>query len=351
MKMKLKNLILGVLMFAGVEADAHDFTATVNGQRLFFEITNKTKKTAAVTFNGSIVDKKTLEISGIVEIPSKIKHNNVIYEVNAIGQKAFAHANKLKGIVIPSGVETIGDFAFEGCDSLMSIVFPGNPVSLGQGVFFKCPMISDVTIGSDWRTIDLTMFRWSEKLTSINIPAKIEKIQGMKKLVNLSQIIVDSNNKNFTSDKGMLYSKDGTTFYACPRAYNDKVVIKEGVIKILPGALIDCVNITSIDLPSTIQSISFRETSRMKKLESIILRTEKSITTAYANNDGKFLFQIANPATIFVIKSTAKDSFYASLADVAGDYSESLGNVPYVVTQPELPTKKNFKSVKNFNKY
>lgn len=349
--MKVRNLLLGMFLSVGVGAYAHDFTATVNGQRLYFEITSKNKKTVSVTYNGSIADKKTLDIEGIVEIPAKIRHNNVVYEVNAIGQKAFADADKLKGIVIPSGVETIGDFAFEDCDSLKSVVFPGNPMALGQGVFFKCPQISDVTIGSDWKNIDFSMFRWSDNITSISIPAKIEKIKGVKKLVALKTISVDPNNKKFTSYDGILYSNDGTTLFACPRAYTGKVKMKEGVTKILDGALIDCLDITSIDLPSTVKSISFRETSRMKNLENIILRSETPITTGYINGTGRFFFQLANPKTNIIVLSSAKERYLSDLATMGGEYSVSIGTVPYMVSLSELPNKKNFKGVKNFDKY
>ncbi len=77
--MKFKTAVAGVLLMAGLGANAHDFTATVDGQRLYFDITNKSKRTAAVTYNGSISEKKSNDVSGKVEIPSKVKHDNVIY--------------------------------------------------------------------------------------------------------------------------------------------------------------------------------------------------------------------------------------------------------------------------------
>lgn len=349
--MTLKNLLFGICLFAGVGAYAHDFSATVNGQRLYFDITNKAKKTVTVTYNGSIADKKEPELSGVVKIPAKVKHNNVVYEVNAINQKAFANANRLQGVVIPSGVETIGDFAFENCDSLASIVFPGNPVSLGQGVFFNCSAISNVTIGSDWKSIDFAMFRWSESLNSVNIPAKVEKIQGLKKLKHLTSITVDSNNSKFSSFDGMLYSKDGSIYYACPRAYIGKVVIRDGVTNVLNGSLIDCIGITSIDIPASVKNISFRETSRMAKLELIVVRADKPIDTGYYNGVGKFLFQLVAPKVQIVVPSSSKKSYENALADNAGEYSETADGVPFMVTQTELPTKKSIKGVKNFDKY
>lgn len=349
--MRLKTAIAGVLLMAGFAANAHDFTVTVNGQRLYFDITNKSRRTAAVTYNGSISDKKENNISGKVEIPSKVKHDNVVYDITAINPKAFANAKRLKGIVIPSGVGAIGDFAFEGCDSLASVVFPGNPVTLGQGVFFKCPSISDVTIGSDWKAIDFTMFRWSDKLTKINIPAKVEKVQGVKKLAQLKEITADPNNERFAAYDGMLYSKDGKTLYACPRAYTEKVKIQEGTEKITPGALTDCLEVDYIDFPSTLNSLSFRETSRMKNLTTIVMRPATPIETAYMGSIGKFLLQVANDKVSIVIPSSSKKAYESALATEAGEYSETLSGVPYIVTAQQKPTKKNLKGVSNFDKY
>lgn len=349
--MKLKTAIAGVLLLVGMGANAHDFTATVDGQRLYFDITNKSKRTAAVTFNGSISEKKDNNISGKVEIPSKVKHDNVVYEVTAINPKSFANAKHLKVIIIPSGVESIGDFAFEGCDSLSSVVFPGNPVSFGQGVFFKCTAVSDVTIGSDWKTIDFTMFRWSDNLTKISIPAKVEKVQGVKRLKGLTEISVDPNNEKFAAYDGMLYSKDGKILYACPRAYTEKVKIQEGTEKITTGALIDCLEVTYIDFPSSLKSLSFRETSRMKNLETIVMRLTTPIETAYMGGNGKFLLQVANEKVSIVILSSSKRAYESAIANGAGEYSETTSGVPYLVTLQQMPTRKSFKGVKNFDKY
>lgn len=349
--MKFKTAIAILFLTAAVGAHAHDFSATVDGQRLYFDITNKSKRTAAVTYNGSISDKKENKLSGKVKIPSQVKHDNVVYSITAIGPKAFADAKNLDAIIIPSGVESIGDFAFEGCESLSSVVFPGNPVSLGQGVFFKCTEISDVTIGSDWTSIDFTMFRWSDKLESINIPAKVEKVQGVKRLKKLREISVDSNNERFAAHNGMLYSKDGKTLYACPRGYTAKVMIKEGTEKVIPGALIDCLNVTYIDFPSTLESLSFRETSRMENLTTVVMRPTAPIETAYTGGIGKFLLQIANEKMTIVILSESKKGYESALATVPGEYSEAPSGVPYLVTLQQIPTKKNLKGVKNFDKY
>ena len=347
--MKLKSLLAGMLLIAGVGASAHDFSATVNGQRLYFEITNKARHTVEVTYCGSITDKRPEGPKGRVEIPARVKHKDVVYQVAAIGQKAFAGSTRLQGIVIPSGVESIGDFAFEGCDSLQSIVFPGNAVTLGQGIFFKCTMIEDVTIGSDWKTIDFTMFRWSNRLTRINIPAKIGQVKGVKKLAALKEITVDPNNAKFASEGGLLYNKNFTTLFACPRAMEGKVAIKEGTATITPGALIDCTAVTELDLPASLTSMSFRETSRMDRLSTVVMRQLNPISTAFADDKGYFLLQIANPNVVIMVPDQTKKEYIAALP-APGEYTEKTGGIPYTVTAAQIPTKKNIKGVKNFDK-
>lgn len=348
--MRLKGLITATLMVVAmaaltpVAAHAHDFTATIGGQRLFFEITNRAKRTAAVTYNGSIADRNANEIEGKVEIPSKVRYNNVVYDVTEIGPKAFSGAKHLKGIVIPSGVTSIGDFAFEGCDSLAAVVFPGNGVTLGQGIFFGCPMIGDVTIGSDWKSVDLTMFRWSDSLRRVNIPAKVEKLRGVKKLKGLDELTVDPNNEHFASYDGILYSKDGKTLYACPRAYGRKVVaVREGTETITPGALIDCVGIEEIIFPASLTTLSFRETSRMAGLKKVEMQSATPIFTAFIGGEGRFLLQTANPKVVIILPKGAKKAYEGAMAKEAGEYAETPTGVPYIVTAQQLPTKKNLK--------
>lgn len=349
--MKIKHMIIASLLLYSHEASAYDFSATVDGQVLFFEITNKVKKTAEVTYDGTMADKKRPEVKGTIKIPAKVKHEDTVYDITAIGRKAFANAEGLRGIIIPSGITTIGDFAFENCDSLSSVVFPGNPVKLGQGIFFNCTGIENITIGSDWKSIDLTMFRWSDMIKDISIPAKIEKVNGIKKLRKLQSISVDPNNTHFLSSDGILYTKDGSTLLACPRGREGKISIKDGTKTVSEGSLIDCTSISALFFPESLESISFHETSRMNHLEYVALKRESPIFTGYDNGRGKFFFQLLSPKTEIIVPASAKREYIEVLAKEAGEYSVTPDGIPYSVSSDNLPNIKNIKGVKNFDKY
>ena len=350
----IRKTIVSFLLFTGCSlATAHDFTATVNGQKLFFNIKSKTNKTVEVTYGGSISDKNLLETKGNLEIPAKVKHNNVIYSVVSIGAKSFSGASKLEGITIPATVKSIGAFAFEGCLSLSKVVFPGGEISFGEGVFFKCTSIKDITFGSDWKSIDLSRFRWSDSLTTITIPAKIEKIQGLKTLKKLKSVSVDINNTRFSSFHGVLYNKDGKTLYGCPRSFVGILKIKDGTEVISKDALIDCPQITQIDFPSTIKTFSFRETSRMDCLETIIFRGNSPATTAYIGNEGKFVIQIANKDVKLIVPNESKKVYKSVLVKNGGEFSVSqeANSTPYEVKADQMPKDSNIIGVKNFSKY
>lgn len=351
---RINIIILGLMALAGsVGVQAHDFTATIAGQRLYFNITNQASKTAEVTYKGSIADNHPNEISGTIEIPAKVKHDNVVYSITAIGPKAFSNASKLTGVVMPSSINKIGDFAFEGCPNLNKIVFPGNQVTMGQGVFFKCTKLQDISFGSDWKSIDLTPYRWSDSLKVISIPAKVEKIQNLKSIITLETVNVDVNNTKFSSSNGSLYSKDGKNLYAVPRAYNGVLNIQPGTEVVTLGAFIDCPAINRLIVPESLKKISFRETSRLVNLAEIIFTGKEPIMTAAMSGKEYMLFQVCVPKVKLVVLKNAKKVITKSMATVSGEYNDlnTTGKVPYTVSVAEMLSVKDIVTVKTFDKY
>lgn len=351
--MKLKTTLCSLALLLACGAYAHDFSATVDGQTLYFEITSKNSRTARVTYRGSIADGATPTISGVVAIPARVKHDNVTYTISAIGPKAFAGAAELTGIVMPQGITTIGDFAFEGCTALEKVVFPGNKVKLGQGVFFRCSAIKDVTIGSDWTSVDLAMFRWSDSLQVVTLPAKVEKVQNLKKLKHLVAVSVDPNNTHFTSHDGVLYNRDGTILYGVPRAFAGKLRVADGTTTIVAGAIADCLGITALYLPESVAKMAMRELAGLTALKTVAFRSKVPMVTGYRDGKAMLVVQVASNDVKIVVPNEAKKAYQEALATEAGEYAPSTraGSVPFTIADGQLPTAKSIKAVKNFNDY
>lgn len=350
----MKSIILTffALTLSAISIEAHDFTTTDDNGTLYFKITNVPGKTVQVTYPGSITDTIESPYGGRIEIPDKVQHEGTVYTVTAIGNKAFANATELTSIVIPYTVTRIGDFAFEGCTNLKSIVFPGIQPEMGNGTFFRCTTIETVTIGSDWRSINLSMFRWSDSIKHIYFPAKISKIQNFKKLKGLQTVSVDPNNNNFKSINGALYSYDGKTLYNVPRAATGTLIIAEGTTSISQGALIDCTAITRIIFPASIETLSFRETSRMINLAEVVFKGNTPPLTATYQGSEKFLLMTAGQNVVITIAKDNKTAFADAIATQAGDYYEiGSSNVPYVVVQSQIPSTSSLNLIKNIQDY
>lgn len=361
---RISTILWTLLLGSTFLLRAHDFAATdKGGRKFFFNVIDAKKKYVEVTYQGSITSPLPSSYIGEMTVPSNVKYKNTVYRIVGISKKAFSGATSLKGIVLPSGLLFIDDFAFEGCSGLEKIVFPGNSVRLGEGVFFRCTAVSQVTLGSDWKEINLKIFRWSKRLTSIAIPAKLTSLQNLKSLKQLQTIEVDANNPTFASIDGILYNKAKTTLLGCPRGYPGKVRIPEGTTAIRWGAFIDCLHITQVDLPASLKVLSYREFSRMKQLTQIIMRSEKPILTA-SNGDQKcFLLKIeGNLKVKLIVPKAVQNDYKEAICSTDGEYSEISAHtpenispeyalIPLVVKSDQMLSKGNIVGVKNFSKH
>lgn len=347
--MKRLLLVSIMLLLCGM-SHAHDFTVTTNGQKIYFSIKSKKNQTAEVTYNGSISNKNPMHYEGELVIPAKVKHDNVIYNIVGVAPKAFSGADKLTGVEFPSSIGYIGDFAFEGCASLSRIIFPGQSVKFGQGVFFKCDKIQDVSFGSDWTQIDFQMFRWSDSLKVVSIPAKVSKIINMKSLTSLENIVVDVNNARFTSEDGVLYNKNKEVLYGCPRAYQGTLTIVPETKLITKGALIDCSLLEKVILPDSLVTMSYKEFSRMPELSTIVFKSKTPVKTAKLNGKDVFVLKVKNPSVKIIVPKDAKKLYKTELVQSEGEFSEMDEDVPYPVRTDEMPLARNIIGIKKLSK-
>lgn len=136
-----------------------------------------------------------------------------------------------------------GGVCIEGCSSSdIDIVIPdeidGKPVkALGQFAFGDTP---------------------DQIYKTISLPASLEQIDERNPFVYciaLEEITVDSSNENFTSEDGVLYSKDMSTLVFYPPDKDEtSLLIPEGVKEIWVSA-VSGTKLTSVKFPSTLETI------------------------------------------------------------------------------------------------
>ena len=167
-----------------------------------------------------------------VSIPEKIIVKRKAYIVDEIGSEAFKNNTTIRSIQLPNTILIIQARAFEKCTNLEKITLSDSLLAIKHAVFLDC-----------------------KSLESIELPASLQKIGFFVfgYCTSLSQITVHPENKNFSSEDGVLFSKNKDTLYMFPPNKKDTLFdkqfsnIREGAFQsnkflksiVLPDALIE----------------------------------------------------------------------------------------------------------------
>ncbi|MGN1458163.1 MAG: leucine-rich repeat domain-containing protein [Acutalibacteraceae bacterium] len=152
--------------------------------------------------------------------------------VTIIGNSSFSGCTDLTNIDISDSVTTIEDWAFSGCTGLTSIDISDGVTTIGDAVFYDCTELTSVKIGKGV----------SQDLIFVNNQ-------------NLTNITVDEENQNFSSQDGVLFSKDKTKLVRCPAGKKGEYVIPNSVTEIAELAFDSCYDLTGITISDNVTKI------------------------------------------------------------------------------------------------
>jgi hypothetical protein len=182
------------------------------------------------------------------------------------------HQEYIDTIVMETGVTSIGNYAFYYCTSPTLVIIPNSVTSIGDHAFYSCIGLTSVTIPDNVTSIGDLSFYFT-KLTSITIPNSVINIgYGVFfGCYGLELIEVESGNKNYASENGVLFNHNKTTLICCPARKTGAYVIPNSVTWIENGSFSHCENLTSIAFPENITSIGHYTFDGCKSLTSITL--------------------------------------------------------------------------------
>ena len=212
--------------------------------------------------NGSA---KIVEYTGKKEnisIPASINGYPVKYIGD--GQTIFKDKKLVKTIVIPEGVTRI-DNAFRGSLNLTEIKLPESLEWIESNAFADCPKLKSLHIPKNVRwLIDYNIYdTFGSFLQESNLESMFIGCESME------SITVDPDNEYYSSEDGILYSKDKLKLFACPPNKSGDVVINSKTGYIIREAFLNCKNITSVTMPEYLGKIgnsAFKECSGITNL-------------------------------------------------------------------------------------
>ena len=224
--------------------------------------------------NGILYDKEKTEI---ICVPQDIKGKITIpNNVTVIFEKAFENRWNLENVKFEynSNLTSIGYAAFLGCGNLRSVYFEynSNLTSIGDGAFVGCENLESVNLGNTNKLTSIggAAFCGCERLNSIIIPDSVTFIGkrafgdcvSLKNIVipdsvtfigecafggceRLKNITVNENNTIYSSQDGVLYTKDKAVLIKCPAA-KTSIMIPNSVTSIDYSAFYDCASLKDI---------------------------------------------------------------------------------------------------------
>ena len=241
---------------------------------------------------GYIFGKK--EYSGSMEtFPTYYGGNGITYD-------EFYIPENLKKVTITGG-SCISYGAFEGCSNLTSVALPSTITSIEPSSFYDCTGLTSITIPNTVTSIGACAFFECTSLTSVTIPKSVTDIgeKAFSKCLNMTAINVASDNANYTSVNGVMFSKQKTTLVCCPAGKTGSYSIPNTVTNIGNGAFYHCRYLTSISIPETVTNIGPSAFSCCNSLTSITIPSSvKSIEKgAFSSCAGLTSMTIPNTVT------------------------------------------------------
>ncbi|MBO7496576.1 MAG: leucine-rich repeat domain-containing protein [Salinivirgaceae bacterium] len=197
---------------------------------------------------------------------------------------------------INNNCKCISASAFDGCKgSLETITIPDNVAGISENAFEACANLRSITFGSGIKKIGDYAFFCCNKLTSITIPNSVTSIGdcAFEYCSNLRMINVESDNTKYTSQDGVLFSKDKKTIVCYPAGkVGDTYTIPNSVNSIGIGAFCGCSRLTSISIPKSVSIIGKEAFRDCRNLTSVTIPEDVS-------NIGWYAFDGCNNATIY----------------------------------------------------
>ena len=176
----------------------------------------------------AIDDKYTLVIRG------KGKYNATKNSNSYTPWHDAGYDDNIQNVFIINGIKNIYRFSFPYCPNLNRVFIPNSVSTIGDRVFNNCTSLTEITIPKGLIEIeDGDLFLGCNNLMTINVATE---------------------NPNYQSIDGHVYSKDGTIFITAARGQSN-LQIAEGTKIINSGACRSYDKLTSITFPDSIETL------------------------------------------------------------------------------------------------
>ena len=280
---KLENLTLDTVGLDHAKLNALPMEKIQIGD-LYYKATENKKGVAVV----GCINK---ELSKIV-VPAQVSYANYLYDVIAIGKKAFHRCCSLTSIILPNSLTNIEFGAFLHCESLPTITIPNSVVSIEWWAFGNCQSLTSIVIPDGITSVEEVVFENCKSLSSVIIPDSVTII------------------------------KRGA-FSGCSSL--NSIIIPDKVICIDQGAFSHCSNLTSITIPNSVTEIEDSAFSGCSSLVSIKVDINNSVYDS--RNDCNAIIETTINTLVAGCKNTIIPNNITTIGREAFSFRNSLTSI------------------------
>ena len=194
--------------------------------------------------------------------------------VTKIGNYAFRDCKSLTEITIPDSVTEIGNYAFDYCTSLSKVKLSNGLTKIGDSAFSDCKNLTEITIPDSVTEIGYDAFYYCTSLSKVKLPNSLTKIgnSAFRGCINLTDITISSDNKNFSSVDGVLFSKDMSTLLVYPAGNEcSTYIVPDSVTEIGYSAFYRCTSLSKVQLPNGLTKIGGSVFAYCKSLKELTI--------------------------------------------------------------------------------
>ncbi|EAX90731.1 surface antigen BspA-like [Trichomonas vaginalis G3] len=190
---------------------------------------------------------------------------------------AFYGCENVSEILLPKGLVTIEHNVFSSNKLLTTIIIPASLEKLGGSTFNVCLKLANVIIeeGSKLTSLESAVF-WGINITSFQIPEKVTKVNGIALDDKIGNLTIHPNNAHLKLENGMILSADKSIlFYVCDKT--SEIFTIPNYVSILGDSCLYGSNIASISFPSSVTTIGSNCFSNSKLITITIPKNIKRI--------------------------------------------------------------------------
>lgn len=204
------------------------------------KISNYPKSSYILSADGLTLE-EWLGIESIIDLAG----DNILANLQFIGDFAFNNCRSLTTIKLPPKLSAIGIGAFCLCSNLRTVIFPENLLKIGEGAFANCESLVCFNLPDSIELIDKYAFTGCVDLKSVTMPGKVTTIEiaTFKDCVSLKSVIL---HEGVTTIKNQ-------AFWNCQSL--EEVVIPFSLKSIEDFAFIGCQSLTKLLRPDYVSIV------------------------------------------------------------------------------------------------